>query len=84
MKKGTRHKPKNIDDFGNLMTTIYTVRCNLFHGGKSRDAEIDREIVTRATGVLAGIFGPLFKKYREGKQIARHALSQADQDQLGL
>ncbi|MGV9170793.1 MAG: hypothetical protein ACOC38_12755 [Promethearchaeia archaeon] len=59
MKSGDYYKPENEKDFENIVEVIYQVRCNLFHGSKSRDATIDRDIVVNATKVLDGLFRPL-------------------------
>lgn len=40
-------------DWPHTLRAIYTVRCNLFHGDKSRTSENDRNLVYKAFRVLA-------------------------------
>jgi hypothetical protein len=42
-------------DWPHTLSAIYQVRCNLFHGSKSLDSDIDTEIVFNAFRVLARI-----------------------------
>ncbi len=42
---------------GNVLSAVYQVRCNLFHGGKSITSENDRRIVGAAFRVLTHLLG---------------------------
>ncbi len=64
MKNQTEHKMSTIYDFKNAVEVVYQVRCNLFHGDKSRDHWVDREIVQRATILLDGIYRPIITARR--------------------
>jgi hypothetical protein len=51
-----RHHPEPIDaDWAHTLQALYTVRCNLFHGTKSVDGDVDREVVDAASAVLVPI-----------------------------
>ncbi len=41
-------------DWPHTLAVLYRVRCNLFHGEKTLNSEIDRMIVSKAFWVLAG------------------------------
>ena len=47
-------------DWAHTLATLYRVRCNLFHGEKSRDSENDHRIVSSAFKVLLLIENELF------------------------
>ena len=40
-------------DWAHTITVAYAVRCNLFHGGKTRSSETDVEVVDATYGVLS-------------------------------
>jgi hypothetical protein len=44
-------------DWPHTLAALYRVRCNLFHGEKSRSSENDHAVVTRAFDVLSRFLG---------------------------
>jgi hypothetical protein len=48
-----RHNGQPPLDWAHTLKTLYRVRCNLFHGGKTLDSENDRVIVEAACLALA-------------------------------
>lgn len=52
------HEEQNVNwigapnDWPHTINTIYMIRCNLFHGGKSYDSEVDRILVGHAFHIL--------------------------------
>ncbi len=76
MKTKGIYKPASDEDFENIVEVIYQVRCNLFHGSKSRDAAIDRQAVANATTLLDGIYRPLLLADRNFKKHLRASLFQ--------
>lgn len=46
-------KGQNIpSDWPHILSTIYQIRCNLFHGGKTYDSKRDRKFITLAYSIL--------------------------------
>jgi hypothetical protein len=55
-----RHDPEPIQaDWGHTLEALYRVRCNLFHGTKSTDGQVDREVVDAAAAVLVPVVNHL-------------------------
>jgi hypothetical protein len=51
-----RHDPGPIEaDWAHTLEALYRVRCNLFHGTKSVDGHVDREVVDAASAVLVPV-----------------------------
>jgi hypothetical protein len=51
-----RHEPGPIDpDWAHTLEALYRVRCNLFHGTKSVEGDMDREVVDSASAVLVPV-----------------------------
>jgi hypothetical protein len=48
-------------DWAHTLEALYRVRCNLFHGTKSVDGEIDREVVDAASAVLGPVVNNLVR-----------------------
>jgi len=62
MRPGHEHEQINIsnpEDFGQVLDTIYKIRCNLFHGQKSEINPHDRELVTLSFRILSDVFKPI-------------------------
>lgn len=58
----SRRSPERIIDLSSIhevMTAVYRVRCNLFHGGKSRYDPRDRTLVEAAYNVTKRLLGYL-------------------------
>jgi hypothetical protein len=49
----------NINDFGQVLDSIYQIRCNLFHGQKSEIVPHDKELVELAFRILTQFFRPI-------------------------
>jgi hypothetical protein len=59
-----RYVPDSIDAQGSLWSVlhyIYTVRCNLFHGGKRPDHPRDEALVTAGYEIVSRLITPFFQ-----------------------
>lgn len=62
MRPGHKGESKSISDLNSLdelLDVIYQIRCNLFHGQKSRIDPRDRELVEVAFYILSKMFKPI-------------------------
>jgi len=69
MRPGHEGKSKSISDLNSLdelLNIIYQIRCNLFHGQKSRIDPHDRELVELAFYILSKMFKPIVDKRQTG------------------
>lgn len=65
MRPGHQGESKSISDLNSLdelLDVIYQIRCNLFHGQKSRIDPHDRELVELAFYILSKMFEPIVDK----------------------
>lgn len=53
LRNGRDRKIQDIDDFGQVASCLYQVRCNLFHGGKSPTNVRDRDLVDAAYLIIS-------------------------------
>lgn len=58
-RRGVNRAPEgwvdgDVPTWPQMLRTIYKIRCNLFHGGKSPDNQRDRDLVRHAHTVLRG------------------------------
>ena len=52
LNRKEHHTISDANDFCQVMDCIYTIRCNLFHGGKLTDNLRDQELVRASLAIL--------------------------------
>ncbi len=58
MRDDSNHVINNVNCLYEVMKCIYTIRCNLFHGGKSKEGR-DLKLVESAHYILDKLFKPI-------------------------